>query len=386
MEDTFNFDAPVMSNFDASAEEESFGETENFFSRPLYRHERSRRKSAGIARAAIREQANENRRKSKRVVFVEPVSTEGERESGTVEQPEKVEQRAAKRRKITIPQGPSMLERKKANKTTGERSEIQAAVARRKRKVAKPSALKPTVPKGPSMLERPKKTMPKPNAQKETDATSSKIPDHLSEFRKYKPSNSRPKNTVVQPFNFMKREEERKRAKEEREAANQDHREDDEITFRAPKQLRRKTTSAVIDRLAQPRAPVVRTEPNKRPDRPKTDLRKVLAAPPPLKKCKKEPTKAVTPKFQLVARASHRKTLQEANQLKEKERHAKELEREVAKEKKDRQEIKALRASQVHTAQGIRAFKPMGERESLPTTTPLTPKLATSSRQRNKEN
>ena len=159
-----------------------------------------------------------------------------------------------------------MLDRTKGKKSTGERSEIQAAVARRKvAKLSRLSAPKPTVPKGPSMLERPKKTMPKPKAQKDSYAAASKIPDHLSEFRKYKPSNSvsfyfflfclsnvllkRPKNTVVQPFNFMKREEERKRAKEEREARSQHHREDDEITFRAPKQLRRKTTSAVIDRL-----------------------------------------------------------------------------------------------------------------------------------------
>ena len=86
-----------------------------------------------------------------------------------------------------------MLERTKVKKSTGERSAIQAAVERRKRKVAKPSAPiapKPTVPKGPSMLERPKKTMPKPKAQKESDVAASKIPDHLSEFRKYKPSNS----------------------------------------------------------------------------------------------------------------------------------------------------------------------------------------------------
>jgi len=293
MNDTFDFNVPRLAhlnNSGASGAEPSFGETENFFSRPLYRHERSRRKSAGAARAAIREQANQNRRKSKSVAFAEPISTESERESGR----EDIEQRAAKRRKITIPQGPSMLERTKAKKSTVERSAIQAAVERRKRKVAKPSAPiapKPTVPKGPSMLERPKKTMPKPKAQKESDVAASKIPDHLSEFRKYKPSNSRPKNTVVQPFNFMKREEERKRAKEEREAGSRHHREDDEITFRAPKQLRRKTTSAVIDRLAQPRAPVVRTEPKKRTDRPKTDLRKVLAAPPPPKKSKKEPTK-----------------------------------------------------------------------------------------------
>jgi len=94
----------------------------------------------------------------------------------------------------------------------------------------------------------------------------------------------------------------------------------------------------------------------------------------------------VTPKFQLAARASHRKALQEANQVKEQERQAKELEQEAAKAKKDRQAIKEMRASQVHTAQGIRDFKPVPERQSFPVTTAVTPKLATSSRQRNKEN
>ena len=50
----------------------------------------------------------------------------------------------------------------------------------------------------------------------------------------------------------------------------------------------------------------------------------------------------MTPKFQLAARASHRKALQEANQVKEQERQAKELEQEAAKAKKDRHTVDFL--------------------------------------------
>lgn len=354
MEDTFDFDAPVMGELAgefAGDEEPSFGETENWFSAPNYRHERrSRRKSSHAAADAISKQSNAGRRK--KVTIVEPTKDEP----------------TAKRQKMmtkpTIPKAPSFMSRKK---------------------LAKPVEIEET----PSVAEADDKrklgiTQVKPfnftNSRKSRPASTS----HLSELLKYKvpklperksTSNKRRKTTVIQPFNFMLREEQRKKEREANKP-RQEEVSEEEVTFRKPLRTKRakSASGAVFTRLAKPKV----TEPKDQnksvvPRLKRNDLSKVLAAPKEILKSTKTTTKPVSPNFRIKKRATDRKILKEQNAVRIEQEDEAVQAAQAEQAQYEQQQLKEERADTVHKPTIARKYKPVPDKVSTITTVAVTP-------------
>ena len=113
-QDSFTFDCPAAKSFSEKSICD-FGETENWFSLPKTWERRSRRKSSAKATDEIRKQTLMHQRQ-KKVKILEPQSQKPDSEKSESEGP------AAKRQKVTVPKGPSMLDRvtKKSQKKSEE--------------------------------------------------------------------------------------------------------------------------------------------------------------------------------------------------------------------------------------------------------------------------
>jgi hypothetical protein len=153
------------------------------------------------------------------------------------------------------------------------------------------SAAKPSSKKEATKNEAPSQSsagLPKPIAKgRKTDSD-------LGEFFKYKSDKGkvRRRTTNPQPFSFMLREEQKKKAREAKEqAAKQNMVSDGDIVFNAKPVA--STSTAAIDRLAQPKkkAPVEQEA--------KKEQRRVAKA--------RRTTRALSPKFRTAARAASRK-------------------------------------------------------------------------------
>jgi hypothetical protein len=153
------------------------------------------------------------------------------------------------------------------------------------------SAAKPSSKKEATKNEAPSQSsaaLPKPTVKGRTTDSD------LGEFFKYKSDKGkvRRRTTNPQPFSFMLREEQKKKAREAKEqAAKQNMVSDGDIVFNAKPVA--STSTAAIDRLAQPKkkAPVEQEA--------KKEQRRVAKA--------RRTTRALSPKFRTAARAASRK-------------------------------------------------------------------------------
>ena len=158
-------------------------------------------------------------------------------------------------------------------------------VAQTSTKSAAPVRARKSVSEAPSQSTA---ALPKPIVKGRKTETD------LGEFFKYKGDKGkvRRRTTNPQPFSFMLREEQKKKAREAKElASKQNMVTDGEIEFNAKPVA--STSAATIDRLAQPKkkAPVEQEA--------KKEQRRVAKA--------RRTTRALSPKFRTAARAASRK-------------------------------------------------------------------------------
>ena len=189
--------------------------------------------------------------------------------------------------KVT-PQPPPKKMKKSAPEQVAQTSTKSAAPVRARKSV---SAVSKTVSKPSTKNEAPSQStaaLPKPIVKGRKTETD------LGEFFKYKGDKGkvRRRTTNPQPFSFMLREEQKKKAREAKElASKQNMVTDGEIEFNAKPVA--STSAATIDRLAQPKkkAPVEQEA--------KKEQRRVAKA--------RRTTRALSPKFRTAARAASRK-------------------------------------------------------------------------------
>ncbi|CBY20240.1 unnamed protein product [Oikopleura dioica] len=195
--------------------------------------------------------------------------------------------------KVT-PQPPPKKMKKSAPEQVAQTSTKPAAPVRKSGSVASKtvskSAAKPLSKKEAKHEEPSQSTaaLPKPTVKGRKTETD------LGEFFKYKSDKGkvRRRTTNPQPFSFMLREEQKKKAREAKEqASKQNMVTDGEIVFNAKPVA--STSTAAIDRLAQPKknAPVEQEA--------KKEQRRVAKA--------RRITRAQSPKFRTAARAASRK-------------------------------------------------------------------------------
>ena len=171
------------------------------------------------------------------------------------------------------------------------------------------------------------------------------------------PTEKRRKVTEVKPFSFTLREERKKKEKEGNKACSED--DDDDICFKMPMRPQgggvRKRQVASLSRLNQLAKPKmqksVRDSSLPKPmaalpkPKDKSKIEKILAKPKALIRTAKEPTKAISPKFNLARRFTERKKREE---ILAKERKKQEEENKKIKEREDRMEEKQLKVGSLH--------------------------------------
>lgn len=201
--------------------------------------------------------------------------------------------------------------------------------------------------------------------------------------------------TQVQPFSFTLREERKKKEKENKMECSEDE-DDDDICFKMPMRPKgngqRKRQFASLSRLNEMAKPKMKKSVSdsslpkpvvslpKPKDKSKID--KILAKPKSLMRVVKQPTKAISPKFNLARRFTERRKREE---ILEEERKKQEEENKKIKEREDKiqeQQLKDFRQKLVHKPQKITRFKPVPEKATLQTTTPATPTFRTGKRRR----
>ena len=156
--------------------------------------------------------------------------------------------------------------------------------------------------------------------------------------------------TEVKPFSFTLREERKKKEKENKMECSED--DDDDICFKMPMrpkgQATRKRQVASLSRLNELAKPKMKKTvsdsslPNPTLPKPKdkSKIDRILAKPKALIKVTREPTKAVSPKFNLVRRFTERRKREE---ILEKERKIQEQENKKIKEREDKIQEKLLK-------------------------------------------
>ena len=158
--------------------------------------------------------------------------------------------------------------------------------------------------------------------------------------------------TEVKPFSFTLREERKKKEKESQMECSED--DDDDICFKMPMrpkgQATRKRQVASLSRLNELAKPKMKKtvsdsslpNPAKTLPKPKdkSKIDKILAKPKALIRAAKEPTKAVSPKFNLARRFTERRKREE---ILEKERKIQEQENKKIKEREDKIQEKQLK-------------------------------------------
>jgi len=189
--------------------------------------------------------------------------------------------------KVT-PQPPPKKMKKSAPEQVAQTSTKPAAPVRARKSV---SAVSKTVSKPSTKNEAPSQSTA---ALSKPIVKGRKTETDLGEFFKYKgdKGQGRRRTTNPQPFSFMLREEQKKKAREAKEqASKQNMVTDGEIEFNAKPVA--STSAATIDRLAQPKkkAPVEQEA--------KKEQRRVAKA--------RRTTRALSPKFRTAARAASRK-------------------------------------------------------------------------------
>ena len=160
--------------------------------------------------------------------------------------------------------------------------------------------------------------------------------------------------TVVKPFSFTLREERKKKEKENMMECSED--DDDDICFKMPirpkSQAPRKRQIASLSRineLAKPKNRMKKTvsdsslpTPALTKPKDKSKIDRILAKPKALIRAVKEPTKAVSPKFNLARRYNERRKREE---ILEKERKKQEIENMKIKEREEKIEEKKLKVN-----------------------------------------
>ena len=165
-----------------------------------------------------------------------------------------------------------------------------------------------------------------------------------------KKTETRRRITEVKPFSFTLREERKKKEKENKMECSED--DDDDICFKMPMrpngQATRKRQVASLSRLNELAKPKMKKTvsdsslPNPTLPKPKdkSKIDRILAKPKALIKVAKEPTKAISPKFNLVRRFTERRKREE---ILEKERKIQEQENKKIKEREDKIQEKQLK-------------------------------------------
>ena len=171
--------------------------------------------------------------------------------------------------------------------------------------------------------------------------------------RKVIPTEKRRRVTEVKPFSFTLREERKKKEKERKNNCSEED-DDDDICFKMPMRPQgngpRKRQVASLSRLNQLAKPKMQKsisdsalpKPIAALPKPKdkSKIAKVLAKPKALIRAAKEPTKAVSPKFNLAKRFTERRKREE---ILEKERKKQEAENKKIKEKEDKLQEQQLK-------------------------------------------
>ena len=177
------------------------------------------------------------------------------------------------------------------------------------------------------------------------------------------PSEKRRRVTEVKPFSFTLREERKKKEKESKKSCLEDDG-DDDICFKMPMRPQgsglRKRQMASLSRLNQLAKPKMQKsvsdssfqKPLAALPKPKdrSKIEKVLAKPKALIRTAKEPTKPISPKFNLARRFTERRKREE---ILAKERKKQEQENKKIKEREDRMEEKQLKVGSLHFCIGI---------------------------------
>ena len=175
-------------------------------------------------------------------------------------------------------------------KESEEKTKIAAHVAAKKVEPVRATTKAP--PKKVEKTEAPKPStasLPKPVVKGRKTETD------LGEFFKYKNDKGkvRRRTTNPQPFSFMVREEQKKKAREAaKQASAANVYKDDELEF-SSKPAVRTTTAATVNRLAQPKKVAAPGDDEKK------EARRIAKA--------RRTTRALSPKFRTAARAASRK-------------------------------------------------------------------------------
>ena len=176
--------------------------------------------------------------------------------------------------------------------------------------------------------------------------------------KKVEPVKTRRRVTEVKPFSFTLREERKKKEKENQMECSED--DDDDFCFKMPMrpkeqssavaQAPRKRQVASLSRLNQLAKPKMKKTvsdsalPNPTLPKPKdkSKIDKILAKPKALIRAAKEPTKAISPKFNLARRFTERRKREE---ILEKERKIQEKENKKIKEREEKNQQQQLKVS-----------------------------------------